>query len=220
MLIVGLTGGIASGKTVVSQILGEEGAHIIDTDQLARELVHPHTPAWEELRRVFGESILEKDGFIDRRALAAQVFSDPEQRKRLNRILHPRIKEEIDRRVSQIGQTEPDAIVVIDAPLLIETGNHLHMDAVIVVSATERQQIERLKQRSGATEEEARSIIASQLPLKEKLKVADIVIRNEGSLEETKRKTQEVYRKLKQMALQKKEGFLKEARKLCHQEVS
>ncbi len=197
MLIVGLTGGIASGKTVVSQVLGEEGAHIIDADQLARELIRPHTPAWEELRSVFGERILEKDGFIDRKALAEQVFGNPEQRKRLNQILHPRIKEEIDRRVSEVGQREPDAIIVIDAPLLIETGNHLHMDAVIVVSATERQQIERLKERSGATEEEARRIIASQMPLKEKLKVADIVIPNKGSLEETKRKTQEVYRKLK-----------------------
>lgn len=214
MLIVGLTGGIASGKTVVSQILGEEGAHIIDADQLARELVHPHTPAWEELRKVFGEEILGKDRFIDRKALAEQVFSDPEQRNRLNRILHPRVKEEIGRRVSEIAQTEPDAIVVIDAPLLIETGNHLHMDVVIVVSATKRQQIERLKARSGTTEEEARRIIASQLPLKEKLEVADIVISNEGSLEETKRKTQEVYRKLKQRALQKQEGSLKEARDL------
>ncbi len=208
MLIVGLTGGIASGKTVVSQILGEEGAHIIDADQLARELVHPHTPAWEELRKVFGEGILEKDGFIDRKALAEQVFSDPEQRNRLNRILHPRIKEEIDRRVREIGQTEPDAIIVIDAPLLIETGSHLHMDVVIVVSATESQQIERLKARSGTTEEEARRIIASQMLLKEKLKVADIVISNKGTLEETKRKSQEVYRELKQRALQKRRGFL------------
>ncbi len=208
MLIVGLTGGIASGKTIVSQTLGEEGAHIIDADQLARELVHPHTPAWEELRKVFGEGILEKDGFIDRKALAEQVFSDPEQRNRLNRILHPRIKEEIDRRVREIGQTEPDAIIVIDAPLLIETGSHLHMDVVIVVGATESQQIERLKARSGTTEEEARRIIASQMLLKEKLKVADIVISNKGSLEETKRKTQEVYRKLKRRVLQKKGGFL------------
>ena len=207
MLIVGLTGGIASGKTIVSQVLGEEGAHIIDTDQLARELVQPHTPGWEELRRVFGESIFEEDGGIDRKALAEQIFNDPEQRKRLNQILHPRIKEEINRRINQISQTEPDAIVVIDAPLLIETGNHLHMDTVIVVSATERQQIERLKERSGTTEEEARRIIASQLPLKEKLKVADIVILNQGSLEETKRRTQEVYRKLKRRARQKKGGF-------------
>jgi dephospho-CoA kinase len=207
MLIIGLTGGIACGKTVVSRILGEEGAHIIDTDQLARELVYPHTPAWEELKEIFGESILGKDGFIDRKKLADQVFSDPGRREQLNRILHPRIKEEIDRRVSQIGQTEPDAIVVIDAPLLIETGNHRQMDAVIVVRATERQQLERLKERSGTSEEEARRMIASQLPLREKLKVADLVIRNEGTLEETKRRTKEVYRKLKRIALQKKDGF-------------
>ena len=206
MLIVGLTGGIASGKTVVSQVLGEEGAHIIDADQIARELVQPHTPAWEELKRVFGEKILGNDGFIDRKKLADQVFNDPEQRNRLDRILHPRIKEKIDRRVSQIGQTEPDAIVVIDAPLLIETGSHRKMDAVIVVTAAEKQQIERLKERSGTSEEEARKRIASQLPLEEKLSVADIVIRNEGSIDQMKRRTKEVYRKLKRIALQKKEG--------------
>jgi dephospho-CoA kinase len=206
MLIVGLTGGIASGKTVVSQALGEEGAHIIDTDQIAREMVQPHTPAWEEMRRVFGEEIFGRDGFIDRKKLAHQVFTDPERRDRLNRILHPRIKEEMDRRISRIAQTEPDAIVVIDAPLLIETGSYRQMDAVIVVAATEKQQIERLKERSGASEEEARRIIASQLSLKEKLKVADIVIRNEGSIKETKRRTKEVYRGLKRIALKKKEG--------------
>jgi dephospho-CoA kinase len=205
MLIVGLTGSIASGKTVVSEVLGEEGAHIIDADQIARDLVQPHTPAWEELRRAFGEKILGIDGFIDRKKLADRVFSDPVQRDRLNRILHPRIKEEIDRRVSQIVQTEPDAIIVIDAPLLIETGTHRQMDAVIVVTADERQQIERLQARSGTSEEEARMMIASQLPLKEKLRVADIVIRNEGSIEQTKRRTKEVYRKLNRIALQKKE---------------
>jgi dephospho-CoA kinase len=206
MLVVGLTGGIASGKTVVSQALGEEGAHIIDADQIAREMVQPHTPAWEEMRRVFGEEIFGRDGFIDRKKLARQVFTDPEWRDRLNRILHPRIKEEIDRRISGIAQTDPDAIVVIDAPLLIETGAYRQMDALIVVAAAEKQQIERLKERSGASEEEARRIIASQLSLKEKLKVADIVIRNEGSIKETKRRTKEVYRELKRIALQKKEG--------------
>ena len=206
MLVVGLTGGIASGKTVVSQVLGEEGAHIIDADQIAREMVQPHTPAWEEMRRVFGEEIFGRDGFIDRKKLANQVFTDPERRNRLNRILHPRIKEEMDRRISQIGQTEPDAIVVVDAPLLIETGAYRQMDAVIVVAANEKQQIERLKERSGASEEEARRIIASQSSLREKLKVADIVIKNEGSIKETKKKTREVYRELKRIALQKKEG--------------
>lgn len=104
MLIVGLTGGVASGKTAVSQVLKEEGAYIIDADQIARELVQPHKPAWNELIRAFGKEILQEDGFIHRKKLADKVFADPKKRKLLNQILHPRIKEEMDRRTKEIGQ--------------------------------------------------------------------------------------------------------------------
>jgi dephospho-CoA kinase len=135
--MVGLTGGVASGKSVVSQILKEEGAYLIDADQIAKELVQPGTPTWKELIKVFGKEILQKDGSIHRKKLAAKVFSDPEQRDELNRILHPRIKKEMGRRVKAIGQKDPEAIVVIDAPLLIETGDHREMDRVIVVLSTE-----------------------------------------------------------------------------------
>ena len=182
MLIVGLTGGVASGKTAVSLILRGEGAYLIDADWIARELVQPHTAAWNELIRVFGKEILQEDGSIHRKRLAAKVFSDPEQRNLLNQILHPRIKAEMDRRVKEIGQKDPDAIVVIDAALLIELGNHREMDKVIVVTSTEKQQIERLKKRDGVEQEEAQKILSSQMPLEEKLKVADFVIRNEGFL--------------------------------------
>jgi dephospho-CoA kinase len=203
MLIVGLTGGIASGKTAVSKILREEGAYIIDADQIARELVQPDTPTWRELIRVFGKEILDKDGSIHRKKLAAIIFSDPEQRNLLNQIIQPRIKEEIDLRVKRIGQKDPEAIVVIDAALLVERGEHGEMDKLIVVTSTERQQIERLKEREGASEEEARKILASQMALREKVKVADFVIQNEGCLEETQRKAKEVFQELKRIALQK-----------------
>lgn len=208
--MVGLTGGVASGKSVVSQILKEEGAYLIDADQIARELVQPRTPTWKELIRVFGKEILQKDGSIHRKRLAAKVFSNPEQRDQLNRILHPRIKKEMGRRVKAIGQKDPEAIVVIDAPLLIETGDHREMDRVIVVLSTEEQQIERLKERQGMDQEEARRIIAAQIATEEKLKVAHFVIRNEGSLEETVRRAREVFQELKRLALQKEKSA-----KLC-----
>jgi len=201
MLIVGLTGGVASGKTVISKILREEGAYLIDADQIAKDLVRPHTSTWNELRRVFGDGILDEDGSIHRKKLAAKVFSDPEQRNLLNQILHPRIKEEMDRRTKEIGQNDPEAIVVIDAALLVELGNYREMDRLIVVASTARQQIERLRNRNGMEEEEAQKIITCQMPLEEKLKVADFVIRNEGSLEETKRRVKEVFQELKRIAV-------------------
>ena len=206
MLIVGLTGGVASGKTVISKILREEGAYLIDADQIAKDLVRPHTSTWNELRRVFGDGILDEDGSIHRKKLAAKVFSDPEQRNLLNQILHPRIKEEMDRRTKEIGQNDPEAIVVIDAALLVELGNYREMDRLIVVASTARQQIERLRNRNGMEEEEAQKIITCQMPLEEKLKVADFVIRNEGSLEETKRRVKEVFQELKRIAVETKKS--------------
>jgi len=202
MLIIGLTGGVASGKTAVSQVLREEGAYLIDADQIARELVQPHTPGWSELKRVFGTDILQEDGSIHRKRLAAKAFSGPEQRNLLNQILHPRIKAEMGRRAKEIGQEDPDAIVVIDAALIVETGDYKEMDALIVVTSTEEQQIDRLRERDGASEEEAQRILASQIPLEEKLRVADFVIRNEGSFEETRRRAKEVFQELKRIAIQ------------------
>jgi len=204
MLIVGLTGGVASGKTAVSQVLKEEGAYIIDADRIARELVQPHKPTWNELIRAFGKEILREDGSIHRKKLADKVFADPKQRKLLNQILHPRIKEEMDRRTKEIGQKDPEAIVVIDAPLIVELGDHREMDKLIVVTTTQTQQIERLKDRDGAKPEEALRIVSSQMPLEEKVKLADFVIRNEGSLEETKNRVREVFKELKKVALQTK----------------
>jgi len=204
MLIVGLTGGVASGKTAVSQVLKEEGAYIIDADQIARELVQPQKPAWNELIKAFGQEILQEDGSIQRKKLADKVFVDPKQRKLLNQILHPRIKEEMDRRTKEIGEKDPQAIVVIDAPLIVELGDHREMDKLIVVTSTQTQQIERLKDRDRTNTEEALRIVSSQMPLEEKLKFADYVIRNEGSMEETKKRAKEVYQELKKVALEKK----------------
>jgi dephospho-CoA kinase len=204
MLVVGLTGGVASGKTSIARILGEEGAYLIDADQIARDLVQLDTPAWRELVKVFGKGILQEDGTIHRKRLAAKVFSDPEQRNLLNKILHPRIGAEINKRAKEIGQKDPDAIVVIDGALLIEIGAHREMDKVIVVATTEKQQIDRLKQRDGVDQKEAQRILSSQMPLDEKIKVADYIIRNEGSFEETRRRVKEVFKELKSIAFQRR----------------
>ena len=206
MLVVGLTGGVASGKTTVSRILQQEGACLIDADLIARELVQPHTPIWSELIRAFGKEILEKDESINRRALAARVFSNPQKREQLEKILHPQIAREIDRRIEEIRKKDPEAVVVVDAALLVETGTYRRMDRLIVVTATEAQQVERLGNRTGAAPKEAQGIISSQIPLAEKLKVADFIIRNEGALEETIRRAKEIFRELRTIASHKAKG--------------
>ena len=205
MLIVGLTGGVASGKTAVSEVLREEGAYIIDADQIARELVQPHGPAWNELVRTFGKEILQGDGSINRKKLADRVFEDPSQRRHLDQILHPLITEEMDRRTREIGEKNPEAIVVIDAPLLIEVGYHRRVDKLMVVVSTRTEQIERLKARDGINSEQALRILSSQMPVEEKVKLADFVIRNEGSLEEVREKAKKVFRELRKIALQRDE---------------
>jgi len=204
MLIVGLTGGVASGKSLVSQVWKEEGAYLIDADRIARELVQPRAPAWKALVKAFGKEILQEDGSIHRKKLATRVFSNPVEKDLLNRILHPRIKREIDRRIKGIGQKGPKAIVVIDAALLVETGYYRDVDKVVVVTSTKKQQIERLRRREEMDQEMARGIIDSQISGEERIKVADIIIRNEGSRKKTERKAKEVFEELKKAVLRKR----------------
>ena len=204
MLIVGLTGGVASGKSLVSQVWKEEGAVLIDADRIARELVQPRAPSWKALVKAFGKEILQEDGSIHRKKLATRVFSNPVEKDLLNRILHPRIKREINRRIKGIGQKGPKAIVVIDAALLVETGYYLNVDKVVVVTSTKKQQIERLRRRDQMDQEMARGIIDSQISGEERIKVADIIIRNEGSRMQTERKAKEVFEELKKAVLRKR----------------
>ena len=204
MLIVGLTGGVASGKSVVSQVWKEEGGYLIDADRIARELVQPRAPAWKALVKAFGKEILQEDGSIHRKKLATRVFSNPVEKDLLNRILHPRIKSEINRRIKGIGQKGPKAIVVVDAALLVETGYYRDVDKVVVVTSTKKQQIERLRRREQMAQEMARGIIDSQISGEERIKVADIIIRNEGSRMQTERKAKEVFEELKKAVLRKR----------------
>ncbi len=203
MLIVGVTGGAGSGKTTVSRIFEEEGAYVIDADRIARELVKPRRPAWKEVIQAFGRGVLKKGGTINRRRLAEIAFSDPKKREVLNRILHPRIQRTLEQRVKEIARKDSEAIVVFDAPLLIETGLYREMDYVVVVTSRKRQQIERLQRRASLTEQEARRILDAQMGIREKMKVADYVIRNEGDLETTRNRARRVFRSLKKIALQR-----------------
>ncbi|NLC07957.1 MAG: dephospho-CoA kinase [Syntrophomonadaceae bacterium] len=185
MKVIGLTGGIASGKTTVSNYLRELGAVIIDTDILAREIVEPGTPAWQEIVDYFGPGVLTPEGNLDRLALGQIVFSNPVAREKLNQMTHPRIKEKTREQLDHLAMERPETVAVVDAPLLIEASFTTLVDQIWLVAVDEQTQIARLKTRNGMSEEEARSRIASQMALSEKLKLADKVIDNSGSLAAT-----------------------------------
>ncbi|MDF2957206.1 MAG: Dephospho-CoA kinase [Candidatus Alkanophagales archaeon MCA70_species_1] len=204
MLRVGLTGGIASGKSLVAKFFMELGAYVIDYDVLSREVVRPGTEAWWRIVETFGKEILRRDLTIDRKKLGDIVFADHSKLRKLEEIVHPAISEEGERRLAALEKLDPEAIVILDIPLLIEkmlasspTAEKLKLDKIIVVYVSEETQLRRLCERDGISEEEARRRIRAQLPLKEKLKYADFVIDNEGSIEDTRRQVVSIYRRLK-----------------------
>jgi dephospho-CoA kinase len=197
MLIVGLTGGIASGKSLATRVLRDLGAHIIDADKIVHELLAPGQDACREVVGHFGKEILLPDGSIDRRKLGDIIFSHPEERSWLNQCIHPRVFKAYQTQVHYLRERQPDAIVVMDAALLIETGYHKHMDRLIVVYADQKDQVKRLMERDRFTLEQAVARISSQMPLAEKRKYADYVIENIGTREATEQQTREVFAKLK-----------------------
>lgn len=192
-MIVGLTGGIATGKSLVSAEFKRLGARVIDADEIAREVVEPGKPAYGEIVAEFGSPVLNPDGTIDRKALAERVFSDKEALAKLNGITHPRIRERIREEIARAGK---DEIVVIDVPLLLEGPLKDAVDRIIVIYADEEKQIERLDKRNGTSREEALKRLASQMPVTEKLKFADYVIDNNGAVEETLSRARELFREL------------------------
>jgi dephospho-CoA kinase len=193
--VIGLTGGIASGKSTVARILRELGAPVVDADELARRVVEPGQPAFDDIVREFGAGVLAEGGTLDRKRLADIVFADADKRKRLQQITHPRI--------AQMSQAETAThaargapVVVYEAALLVENGLQRILDGVIVVSATPEQQLARAVARDGMTEEAARARIGSQLPLADKLAVATHVIDNSGTPEDTRRQVEALWREL------------------------
>jgi len=198
-LLVGLTGGIATGKSVVASMLEELGAPIVDFDLLARLVVEPDKPAWQDIVEHFGENILYNDRTIDRKRLGEIVFNDPDQRRRLESFTHPRIREEFDRQIAAIRDREPTAIVQAVVPLLIESGMQSLFDHVVVVHVSEETQIERLMARDGLSRDGAIARVRSQLPIDDKAAFADTVIDNSGTLAETRHQVDELWQRLREM---------------------
>jgi dephospho-CoA kinase len=193
MKVLGLTGGIGSGKTVVGEMFARLGAEVIDADQLARDVVEPGQPALDEIVKRFDPEILLPDGRLDRRKLGRIVFADAAARAALNAITHPRIRERMDAAVT--ARRERAGVLILDIPLLYETARTTPVEKVIVVWVDPATQIRRLLDRGGLTPEEARQRIAAQMPLDEKRALADHAIDNSGSLDATRRQVEALYRR-------------------------
>jgi dephospho-CoA kinase len=196
--VIGLTGGIATGKSTVCAILENAGAVIIDADRIARKLVKKNLPAYRQIVDTFGKSILLPDGEINRTALGDLIFNDPRKKQLLNKIVHPQVGKETDRQLKRIEKNNPHALVILDIPLLLESGLHKNLSEVIVVYTPEHIQINRLMQRDHISQENALARIRSQMPIEEKKKLATIVIDNSGMLEDTRKQTLKIFQRLKE----------------------
>jgi dephospho-CoA kinase len=192
MIIVGLTGSVGTGKSTVTNFFRELGAYIIDWDELARDVIRPHSRAWKKIVDYFGKEFLNKDLTVNRQKLAEMVFSDKEKVATLNQIVHPEVFKEDERITNEIKSLDPDALIIKDIPLLFELTRSIFVNKIIVVAASEQTQLSRLEEK-GMSREDTQNRIKSQLPLEGKIKSADFVINNDGPLQETKKQVEEIY---------------------------
>jgi len=195
MKLLGLTGGIASGKSTVAGILRRLGASIINADELSREVVQPEQDAWKEIITAFGPDILQKDKTLDRRKLRKIVFDNPEARKRLEAIIHPRVRALAEKKISELAAAG-NSIIVYEVPLLFEAQIHLWLRPVILVACEIGTQRKRLLERDHLTETEAQQHLDAQMSLEEKRNLADYVIENDGNLEELEQQVRAVLQKI------------------------
>jgi len=203
MLRVGLTGGIGCGKSTVAAMMRELGCHIVNADQMAHALMAPGKPAYDEIRRQFGPGVFVPDGTIDRARLAALVFADAGKLAALNAIVHPVVLRDIDKEFERLSAIDPRGVAVVEAALLIESGYHLRLDRLILVSCTREQQMERLINPTfgrSMSPEQAEQRIAAQMTLEEKRKLAHEEIDCSGSLDYTRKQVQILVDRLKRMA--------------------
>jgi len=206
MLSVGLTGGIACGKSTVAEMFVRLGAYLIDLDKLAHEVQEPGAPAWRKIIDYFGDDVVGDDQKIDRNKVAAIVFNQPEKLQALNDIVHPSVYEEWQARLKSIITSDPRAIILSDIPLLFEARMQSLFDLTIVVMIPPAEQIVRLMARNGMTEEEARKRIKNQMPIGDKAGLADIVINNQSLIADTRKRVQEVWSELIRREKEKTEG--------------
>jgi dephospho-CoA kinase len=200
MLRVGLTGGIASGKSTVGRMFVDLGCHLLDSDQLTHELLEPGQAVHDSVVREFGTQIRAHDGTIDRRILGEIVFKDPESRQKLNSLVHPAVIQRQRDWLEQTAAHDPAGIAIVDAALMIEVGTYKNYDKIVVVTCRPEIQKQRLLERSGLTNEQIDARIRSQMPLSEKVNYADFVIDNSGDLPNTRRQVQEVNSRLRELA--------------------
>jgi dephospho-CoA kinase len=193
--VIGLTGGIACGKSTVAAMLRELGAPIIDADELARRVVEPGTPGLAAVVQRFGGGVVDGDGRLDRKALGAIVFADPDARRALNAITHPRIAAAGQEELARL-RAGGAPLVIYEAALLVENKIHLGLDGLIVVAVAPEVQLHRLMARDGIGEAEARARVAAQLPLADKLAVADWVVDNGGGVDDTRRQVVALWTRL------------------------
>ena len=194
---IGLTGGIATGKSTVSRMLSEMGAVIIDADRIAHDVVQKEKPALGKIIECFGKCVIADNGEIDRKVLGEIVFNDSEKKHALNSIVHPEVLLEMDRAIKESLREKPCAMVILDVPLLIESGMHTGMREVILVYVPEEIQLRRLIERDNSDKVAALARIQSQMPIEQKRAYATMIIDNSGGIEETRKRTTEVFDMLK-----------------------
>jgi dephospho-CoA kinase len=211
MLLVGLTGGVATGKSTVARMFQQCGAVLIDADALAREVVQPGKPAWRDIVGRYGGAVLRPDRTVNRHALAEVVFGHPRELVALNAIVHPRVAREQARLTREIARKDPEAVVVYDVPLLFEAGVDARVDRIIVVTADRPTQIKRLQQRNNLTRAEALRRIRSQLPLSEKSLRADEVLDGTLARAHLQRLVKRVYAELVRLSKERKKRANKQA---------
>ena len=200
MLKVGLTGGMACGKSFVAAALGRLGCYIIEADEVAHEVIEPGGEAYDPVLVAFGADILDKDKRIDRSLLATKVFDDAAQLDRLNAIVHPAVRTRALRQFAEIGERDRHAVVIYVAAILIESGAYHEVDKIVVVSCTREQQIERALHRPGASEASVLARLERQMPLQKKKEFADYIIDTSGAREDTLRQTEVIYEDLRRLA--------------------
>ena len=200
-LLAGLTGGMGSGKSTVGKLFQSRGAYVLDADEICRSLVEPGKPAWQETVDLLGNEVLRDDQTLDRRKVADIVFNDPEKKKALESILHPRVMEEEQAIYKDIMKDDPGALVIIDAALLIESENYRQVDKVIVIACDIEIQIRRIMANNTFSREDAQRRLQQQMPLEEKVKFADYVLHNDSGLSELEEKVEALFHQLKQLAV-------------------